>query len=93
MQQGEIKKTSIHRVVIMCACGHCPLVSLDVFHIEHVTSNNPFLCFFFFLMCCITSTALLRLSESCAKFVPTVPSLQVVLTVSELYILPSVLDK
>lgn len=62
----------------MSACGHCTLLLLDIFHIEHVTSYNPF------LICCITSAALVRVSESCAKFVPTVPSLQVVLTVLEI---------
>lgn len=62
-------------------------------HLSYRTCNflQPIFCGF--LMCCITSTALLSLSESCAKFVPTVPSLQVVLTVSELYSLPRVLDK
>lgn len=26
----------------MCACGHCMVDLLDIFHIEHVVSYNPF---------------------------------------------------
>lgn len=40
VQWGEMKKSSIRLPVTACACEHCVVDVLDIFHVEHVISYN-----------------------------------------------------